>query len=125
MNHLKSICCFLILNLLIFNHVFSQSSSSKVWVTIQNENHVPYQSTNRQLISNDSVFNVYINSLNIFSCTQALPSSRNKMLQKVYELTSSSSQNELEQTLTNYVHAVSGIYPAPIYDCLSIVCEVI
>ncbi len=105
----------MLLNISVLPQVFSQS---KVWVTIQNENHVPYQSTNRQLISNDSVFNVYINSLNIFSCTQALPSSRNKMLQKVYELTSSSSQEELEQTLTNNVHAVSGIYPAPIYDTL-------
>ncbi len=115
MNLLKLCCCLFLLHL-IFNHQgFSQS---KVWVTIQNENHVPYQSTTRQLFSNDSVFNVYINSLNIFSCTQALPSSRNKMLQKVYELTSSSSQNELEQTLTNYVHAVSGVYPAPIYDTL-------
>ena len=115
MKHLKSVYFFLLLNISVLPQVFSQS---KVWVTIQNENHVPYQSTNRQLISNDSVFNVYINSLNIYSCTQALPSSRNKMLQKVYELTSSSSQDELEQTLTNNVHAVSGIYPAPIYDTL-------
>jgi hypothetical protein len=115
MNRLKLCCCLFLFHLIINHQGFSQS---KVWVTIQNVDHVPYQSTNRQLISNDSVFNVYINSLNIFSCTQALPSSRNKMLQKVYELTSSSSQNELEQTLTNYVHAVSGIYPAPIYDTL-------
>ena len=116
MKHLKSVCFFLLLNIFVLPQVFSQSS--KVWVTIVNENHVPYQSTNRQLISNDSVFNIYINSLNIVSCAQALPSSRNKMLQKVYELTSSSNQYELEQTLTNYVHAVSGIYPAPIYDTL-------
>ncbi len=115
MNRLKLCCCLFLLHLIINHQGFSQS---KVWVTIQNVDHVPYQSTNRQLISNDSVFNVYINSLNIFSCTQALPSSRNKMLQKVYELTSSSSQNELEQTLTNYVRAVSGVYPAPIYDTL-------
>lgn len=115
MNRLKLFCYLILLHLIINHQGFSQS---KVWVTIQNENHVPYQSTNRQLISNDSVFNVYINSLNIFSCTQALPSSRNKMLQKVYELSSSSSQYELEQTLANYVHAVSGIYPAPIYDTL-------
>lgn len=115
MNRLKLFCCLFLLQLIITHRGFSQS---KVWVTILNENHIPYQSTTRQLISNDSVFNVYINSLNIFSCTQALPSSRNKMLQKVYELTSSSSQDELEQTLTNNVHAVSGVYPAPIYDTL-------
>lgn len=115
MNRLKLCCCLFLLHLIINHQGFSQS---KVWVTIQNENHVPYQSTTRQLVSNDSVFNVYINSLNIFSCTQALPSSRNKMLQKVYELSSSSTQNELEQTLTNFVLAVSGVYPAPIYDTL-------
>jgi subtilisin family serine protease len=116
MNHFKSVFCFLIFNLLILNHVLSQSS--KVWVTILNDEYVPFYTTDRKLISKDSVFNNYINLLGISSCNQALPSSKNKMLLKVYELSSNSSQYELENTLQNFVSAVTGVYPAPVYDTL-------
>ena len=94
------------------------SQSSKVWVTISNEEHIPFYASDGRLISRDSVFNLYINSLDIVSCDQALPSSRNKSLRKVYELSSNSNQNDLENSLRNFVTAVSGIYPAPVYDTL-------
>ena len=94
------------------------SQTSKVWVTISNNNNVPVLSNNRQLISGDSVFNQYIQSLGIFSCEKALPSSRNIKLQKVYELSATADQDELEFALTNYVNAVSGVLPAPVYDTL-------
>ena len=116
MKHLKSVCFFLLLNIFVLPQVFSQSS--KVWVTILEDEHIPFYTSDGRLISRDSVFNLYINSLDIVSCNQALPSSRNKLLRKVYELSSNSSQNELENSLRNFVTAVSGIYPAPVYDTL-------
>ena len=116
MNRLFSTACIFVLILLTSTKGLSQSS--KVWVTISNENNVPVLSNNRQLISGDSIFNQYINSLGIFSCTKALPSSRNIKLQMVYELTATADQDELEFALTNYVNAVSGVLPAPVYDTL-------
>ncbi|MBT5932092.1 MAG: hypothetical protein HOH34_02015, partial [Flavobacteriales bacterium] len=59
---------------------------SKVWLTIENENHVPYISASGNLISNDIEFNTVIGSLNITNVQKALSSSRNEMLQKVYEV---------------------------------------
>lgn len=116
MNRLKLMWCFLLLNIFILPQAFSQNA--KVWVTILNDEHVPFYTTDRKLISKDSVFNSYINSLGIFSSSQALPSSRDKLLRKVYELSSNSSQYELESALSNFVNAVSGVYPAPKYDTL-------
>ena len=116
MKHLKSVCFFLLLNISVLPQVFSQSS--KVWLTILEDEHIPFYASDGRLISRDSVFNLYINSLDIVSCNQALPSSRNKLLRKVYELSSNSSQNDLENSLRNFVTAVSGIYPAPVYDTL-------
>jgi hypothetical protein len=116
MSRLKSMLCFLLLILFFLPKLYSQSS--KVWVTILNDEHIPFFTTDRELTSRDSIFNLYINTLDIFSCSQALPSSRNKSLRKVYELTSNSSQTDLENSLRNFVSAVSGIYPAPVYDTL-------
>ena len=73
---------FMILSL--FSSISQQDS--KVWLTIENENHVPYIGASGNLISNDIEFNAVISSLNITNVQKALPSSRNEMLQKVYEV---------------------------------------
>ena len=51
--------CFLLLSYLANN-----AQTSKVWVTIREADKVPYYQARTRLVSNDSVFNHYINSLN-------------------------------------------------------------
>lgn len=101
--------------------IFSQTVSAqngKVWVTIANPNDVPYYSTDSSLISNNALFNQYIQSLQIVSVSKPLPSSRKRELQMVYELECNCTQTLLEETLRSQVPAVSGVYPAPVYDTL-------
>ena len=98
----------------------AQTPNSRVWVTIQNENNVPYFNQRSQLISSDSLFNYYIQSIGIISCKKALPSSRKPELQKVYELTCNCTLTTLKSNLTNHVQVVSGVESAPIYDTLHI-----
>ncbi|MEY4703537.1 MAG: hypothetical protein RIR96_1434, partial [Bacteroidota bacterium] len=113
---LLSGCLFLFLFLSNMKSSFAQTG--QVWVTISNPDHVPFSRGDSIFSSNDSTFNEYLRILNIFSVQKALPASRKKELQQVYELTCNCPQTELETNLSNFVSAVSGVFPAPKYDTL-------
>jgi hypothetical protein len=92
---------------------------SKVWLTIENENHVPYISASGNLISNDIEFNTVIGSLNITNVQKALSSSRNEMLQKVYEVSCNCDVIDLYTVLSNDVNSVSKVEYGPQYQTLA------
>lgn len=96
----------------------TQAQQGKVWVTIANRDLVPFFGDNRELQSKDSILNEKIKSLSIIHCEQALPASKRKALQMVYELTCNCSQTELELVLSTQVPALSQVLPAPVYDTL-------
>lgn len=112
---LKSLFPFLITLLVSFGSV---AQNGQVWATISNSDNVPFVNQQGSLVSNDSAFNEFIQSLNIISVKQALPSSRREDLLKVYEITCNCPQSILENTFNNSVSAVSRVYPAPKYDTL-------
>lgn len=102
--------------LLISIAVFPQSG--KVWVTIPDTSDVPYLNADQLLVSNDSVFQQYIQSLSIISSRKVFPASRWKELQQVYELECMCSQNDLRNVLSQSVPSLTGIENAPVYDTL-------
>lgn len=106
---------FMILSL--FSSISQQDS--KVWLTIENENHVPYIGASGNLISNDIEFNAVISSLNITNVQKALPSSRNEMLQKVYEVSCNCDIVDLYTVLANEVNSVSKLEYGPQYQALA------
>lgn len=98
--------------------IYANAQTSKAWVSIPNTSNIPYYSTDSALVSDDAVFNNYINSLGIFSCRQALPASRNQELQQVYELECNCSFTELQSALTDHVSVIGRVERAPQYDTL-------
>ena len=93
---------------------FAQQES-KVWLTIDNEPDVPSVNQLGELTSTDSTFTSKIAYLNIKSVVKALPSSRNPMLQKVYEVTCDCDEADLYTTMINEVNVVSKVEYAPKY----------
>jgi hypothetical protein len=75
----------LFLIFVVSNHL-SKAQTSKVWVTIADEAHVPFRDDRGMLRSNDSVFNYYLNALQIISIDKPFSASRTRELQRVYEL---------------------------------------
>ena len=98
---------------------FSQQDS-KVWLTISNPSHVPFQNADGDFISSDAKLSEAIVSLGITDVKKAVPASRKASLLKVYELTSSSTDVvELYTTLSNTVNAVRNVQYAPVYESLN------
>ncbi|MFM7710517.1 MAG: S8 family serine peptidase [Ferruginibacter sp.] len=94
------------------------AQTTKAWISIPTEAAVPYYTSDSSLVSNDVTFNQYIQSLGIFSSRQALPASRNPLLQQVYEIQCHCTLNELKSTLTQMVPSVTQVEKAPQYDTL-------
>ena len=105
--------------MMLFSIVSLAQQDSKVWLTIENENNVPYINTSGNLTSNDVSFNNAISSLSIMSVEKALPSSRNEMLQKVYEVSCNCDVVDLYTVLTNEVNSVSKVEYGPQYQTLA------
>lgn len=92
---------------------------SKIWLTIENEDNVPYLNESGNLVSEDSSLTNAINSLQITNVSKALPSSRNVVLQKVYEVTCNCDEMDLYTTLINEVSSVSKVERGPVYKPLA------
>lgn len=105
--------------MMLFSIVSFAQQDSKVWLTIENENNVPYIDASGNLTSNDVSFNNAISSLNIMNVQKALPASRNEMLQKVYEVSCNCDIVDLYTVLTNEVFSVSKIEYGPQYQALA------
>lgn len=106
-------------SMMLFSIVSFAQQDSKVWLTIENENNVPYIDASGNLTSNDVSFNNAISSLNIMNVQKALPASRNEMLQKVYEVSCNCDIVDLYTVLTNEVFSVSKIEYGPQYQALA------
>ena len=106
-------------SMMLFSIVSFAQQDSKVWLTIENENNVPYVDASGNLTSNDVSFNNAISSLNIMNVQKALPSSRNEMLQKVYEVSCNCDLVDLYTVLTNEVNSVSKVEYGPQYQALA------
>ena len=106
-------------SMMLFSIVSFAQQDSKVWLTIENENNVPYVDASGNLTSNDVSFNNAISSLNIMNVQKALPSSRKEMLQKVYEVSCNCDLVDLYTVLTNEVNSVSKVEYGPQYQALA------
>ncbi|MDB3904960.1 S8 family serine peptidase [Crocinitomicaceae bacterium] len=106
-------------SMMIFSIVSFAQQDSKVWLTIENENNVPYIDETGNLTSNDVTFNNAISSLNVMSVQKALPSSRNEMLQKVYEVSCNCDVVDLYSIFSNEVNSVSKVEYGPQYQALA------
>jgi hypothetical protein len=104
--------------ILICSTVFAQQEST-VWLTINDLKNVPTVDASGKLIADDMNFNEAIASLNITGVKQALSSSRNPSLLKVYEVTCDCEVEDLYATLTNTVSVVSKVEYGPDYETLA------
>ena len=97
----------------------AQNVSGKIWATIENEQVLPgYKSDEGELVSTDQQFNNLIKSLGIVEIKRAFPSSRNSKLLKVYEISSTSSKEDLYANAVNNVNQLSKVEYAPEYDTI-------
>ena len=87
----------------------AQNVSGKIWATIENEQVLPYKSDEGELVSTDQLFNNLIKSLGIVEIKRAFPSSRNSKLLKVYEISSTSSKEDLYANAVNNVNQLSKV----------------
>ena len=97
---------------------YAQNVSGKIWVTIEDQNVLPANSSSEELVSSDIEFNNLIQTLNVTEIKKAFPSSRKASLLKVYEITSSSSSAEMYMEAVNNVKVLSGVEYAPEYTPL-------
>ncbi len=104
---------------MLFSMVSFAQQNSKVWLTIENERDVPFINASGILTSDDVDFNNALSLLNVISVQKALPSSRNEMLQKVYEVSCNCDIVDLYTVLSNEVHSVSKVEYAPQYESLA------
>jgi len=106
--------------ILIASHISnaqSNISTNSLWVTINNENAVPYE-LNGKLVSDDAEINQLIQEYAIVTAEKALPDSRKKALQKVYEVTCFCNADKLAEVM-NRSTAFSQAERAPEYELLS------
>jgi hypothetical protein len=103
---------------MICSLVFAQQEST-VWLTINDLKNVPTVDASGKLIADDMNFNEAIASLNITGVKQALSSSRNPSLLKVYEVTCDCEVEDLYASLTNTVSVVSKVEYGPDYETLA------
>lgn len=101
-----------------FKIELAQAQSAQVWATISNIDDVPVVGSDGTLFSSDSVLNSYLQSLRIFSCERAIPASKRRELQQVYELSCHCPITELQATLSSQVPALSRVERAPKFDTL-------
>jgi hypothetical protein len=104
--------------IMIYSLVFAQQEST-VWLTINDLKNVPTVDASGKLIADDMSFNEAIASLNITGVKQALSSSRNPSLLKVYEVTCDCEVEDLYASLTNTVSVVSKVEYGPDYETLA------
>lgn len=103
---------------LTVSHAQSNISSSSLWVTIENEEAVPY-SVNGKLVSDDFQTNQLIQEFAIVTAEKALPDSRKASLQKVYEVTCFCNADNLAEMM-NESESFSHAERAPQYELLSV-----
>ena len=112
---------FLFALLITFSYSLVHSQQGKVWVTISDSAfHNKYAINGEALISSDEYFTELIRAFSINGFRQALPSSRNKELLKVYELTCDCNEHELMQAITKSNLPFSKPVIGPKYESLSV-----
>ncbi|MFO0495352.1 MAG: S8 family serine peptidase [Flavobacteriia bacterium] len=112
---------FLFTFLITCSYSLVYSQQGKVWVTVgDSEFHQYYSINGGTLVSTDELFNQLIQKFSISVFRQALPSSRNKDLLKVYELTCECNENELIQEITKSKLPFSKPVIGPKYELLNV-----
>ncbi len=112
---------FLFALLIAFSYSLVHSQQGKVWVTISDSAfHNKYAINGEALISSDEYFTQLIRAFSINGFHQALPSSRNKELLKVYELSCDCNEHELMQAITKSNLPFSKPEIGPKYESLSV-----
>ena len=96
--------------------VFGQENSASVWVTVEDLNILPNEENN--LKSSNATFQNIIDTYNISSIEQALPSSRKEELLKVYELNCDCNEGLLIQAINNSNLPLSKPEHGPEYETL-------
>lgn len=96
--------------------VFGQENSASVWVTVEDLNILPNEENN--LKSSNAAFQNIIDTYNISSIEQALPSSRKEELLKVYELNCDCNEGLLIQAINNSNLPLSKPEHGPEYETL-------
>ena len=104
-----------------FSCLLVHSQQGKVWVTVgDSEFHQYYSINGGTLVSTDELFNQLIQKFSINGFRQALPSSRNKDLLKVYELSCDCNEYELMQAITKSNLPFAKPEIGPKYESLSV-----
>jgi hypothetical protein len=112
---------FLFALLITFSYSLVHSQQGKVWVTVgDSEFHQYYSINGGTLVSTDELFNQLIQKFSINGFRQALPSSRNKDLLKVYELSCDCNEHELMQAITKSNLPFAKPESGPKYESLSV-----
>ncbi len=96
---------------------FAQNDTESLWVTFEDLSNVP-EVVNGRLQSNSLEVQDLINRYNIISVEQALPASRNKDLQKVYQVDCLCNQDALAEEMKRST-SLSDPFRAPEYELLS------
>jgi len=112
------------LNIVITISALSSISNSfaqngKVWATIENFPSLGINYENAKLSSTDPQVNQLIQNLKIQSFTQALPSSKSRELQTVYEIECDCDENELISQIGKLENQISNPQIGPKYKVLT------
>lgn len=118
MKNLKKYSLGFILLTGLSHTVFSQLVPENIWVSFKNISDVPTLVEGRLLSSNEEVQKL-INEYNISSVEQALPNSRQEMLQKVYNVECLCDAKELTSKINNTSSSLYKPEIAPNYEFMN------
>jgi hypothetical protein len=97
---------------------FAQDEKGKVWATIEDVSILPTLNARNQYTSSSSPFQKIVRDFEITAVTLAFPASRNRDLQKVYEIECHCNQMLLSAALENAVKGISKPVEAPTYQLM-------
>ena len=103
-----------IISIIVLTNLSFGQVQGKVWARIEDNKALPV-SSNNQLTSSNIELNALILSLNIIKLEQLVPSSKNKELLKVYEITCNCAEDALKEGMLKLNGIVSQVVAGPNY----------